>query len=52
MKNSMVKAHDRNPLYTTLVDKYAVKKYIADTIGEEYVIPTLGVWKRFEGHIF
>ena len=47
-KLQWLKLYDRNPLYTTLVDKYAVKKYIADTIGEEYVIPTLGVWKRFE----
>jgi hypothetical protein len=27
-----------------MVDKYAVKKYVADKIGEEYIIPTLGVW--------
>lgn len=27
-----------------MVDKYLVKKYVADKIGEEYIIPTLGVW--------
>ena len=27
-----------------MVDKYAVRKYIADTIGEEYLIPLLGGW--------
>ena len=47
-KLQWLKVYDKNPLYTTLVDKYEVKKYIADTIGEEYVIPTLGVWDRFD----
>ncbi len=27
-----------------MVDKYAVRKYVADTIGEEHLIPLLGVW--------
>ena len=31
-----------------MVDKYAVKKYVADKIGEEYIIPTLGVWNKPE----
>lgn len=31
-----------------MVDKYAVKKYVAGKIGEQYIIPTLGVWERFE----
>lgn len=30
--------------YSTLVDKYEVKKYVAKRIGEECIIPTLGVW--------
>lgn len=47
-KLQWLKVYDKNPLYTTLVDKYEVKKYIADIIGEEYIIPTLGVWDRFE----
>ena len=47
-KLQWLKLYDRNPLYTTLVDKYEVKKYIADKIGEEYVIPTLGIWENFE----
>lgn len=29
-----------------MVDKYEVRKYIADTIGEEYLIPLLGVWEN------
>ena len=47
-KLQWLKLYDRQPIYTTLVDKYEVKKYVADLIGEEYVIPTLGVWDRFE----
>ena len=43
-KLQWLKIHDRNPLYTTLVDKYEVRKYIAEKIGEEYLIPLLGVW--------
>ncbi len=47
-KLQWLKLYDRNPQYTIMVDKYEVKKYVADIIGEEYVIPTLGVWNRFE----
>ena len=43
-----MKIHDRKSIYTTMVDKYAAKKYVADIIGEQYIIPTLGVWDRFE----
>ncbi|MBR0150591.1 MAG: hypothetical protein IJP89_04440 [Synergistaceae bacterium] len=39
-----LKLHDRNPEYTALSDKYEAKSRIATLIGEEYVIPTLGVW--------
>ena len=46
-KLQWLKLHDRNPLYTILVDKYAVKKWVADRIGEQYIIPTLGVWNDF-----
>ena len=47
-KLQWLKLHDRKPIYTTMVDKYAVKDYVASIIGEEYIIPTLGVWDRFE----
>lgn len=47
-KNQWLKIHDRNPKYTMMVDKYLVKEYIAKTIGEEYVIPLLGVWNSFD----
>lgn len=47
-KLQWLKLHDRKPEYTLLVDKYEVRKYISKTIGEEYLIPLLGVWDRFE----
>ena len=47
-KLQWLKLYNRNPLYTTLVDKYAVKKWVTNKIGEQYVIPTLGVWNNFD----
>lgn len=47
-KLQWLKLYDRNPEYIRMVDKYAVKKYVADKIGEEYIIPTLGVWDSFD----
>ena len=47
-KLNWLKLHDHNPLYPTLVDKYEVKQYVAEKIGSEYVIPTLGVWEHFD----
>lgn len=47
-KLQWLKLHDRRPEYTTIVDKYAGKKFAADIIGEEYIIPTLGVWNHFD----
>lgn len=43
-KLQWLKLYDRKPEYTTMVDKYAVKNYVAKKIGEQYIIPTLGVW--------
>lgn len=47
-KLQWLKLYDHRPEYTQMVDKYAVKEYIAEIIGEEYVIPLLGVWDRAE----
>ncbi len=47
-KLQWLKLNDRNPQYINMVDKYEVKKYVANSIGEEYIIPTIGVWERFE----
>lgn len=47
-KIQWLKLHDRKPKYTTMVDKYAVKRYVSAKIGGEYIIPTYGVWERPE----
>jgi hypothetical protein len=47
-KLQWLKLYDRRPEYTRMVDKYAVKEYVAGLIGEEYVIPTLSVWDKPE----
>lgn len=47
-KLQWLKLYDRKPIYTKMVDKYEVKEYVAEKIGAEYIIPTLGVWDRFE----
>lgn len=43
-KIQWLKLYNRRPEYTRMVDKFAVKDYVANKIGSEYVIPTLGVW--------
>lgn len=48
-KLQWIKLNDRNPLYTQLVDKYEVRKYIAEKIGEDYLIPLVGgSWNSVE----
>ena len=47
-KLNWLKLHDHNPIYSKLVDKYEVKPIVANMIGEEYIIPTLGVWDHFD----
>lgn len=47
-KLNWLKLHDRNPNYVKMVDKCDVKEYVASIIGEEYIIPTLGVWNKFD----
>lgn len=47
-KIQWLKLHDRRPEYTMMVDKYAVKDYVAAKIGAEFIIPTLGIWNSFD----
>jgi hypothetical protein len=47
-KLQWLKLNDRNPIYTKLVDKCEVKEYVGNIIGKEHVIPTIGVWDRFD----
>ena len=43
-KLQWLKLHNRRPEYTDYVDKYKVRDHIKETLGEEYLIPLLGVW--------
>lgn len=47
-KLQWLKLHDKHDEYTQMVDKYEAKKYVASIIGEEYLIPTYGVYNSFE----
>ena len=47
-KLQWLKLYNRKPEYTRMVDKYEAKKMVANQIGEEYIIPTLGVWDQFD----
>lgn len=43
-KLQWLKLYNHNPAYTVMVDKVKAKEYVAGIIGEEHIIPTLGVW--------
>ena len=47
-KLQWLKLYDRRKIYTDMVDKYEVKKIISEKIGNEYVIPTLGIYDKFD----
>lgn len=47
-KLQWLKLHDRNPEYAQLVDKYEVRNYIKETIGEKFLIPMLGLWNKVD----
>lgn len=47
-KLQWLKLHDRKAIYTIMVDKYEVKDYVASIVGSEFVIPTLGIWDKFD----
>ena len=47
-KLQWLKLYNRKPEYTQMVDKYAVKNYVANKIGEEHIISTLGVYDSTE----
>lgn len=47
-KIQWLKLYDRKPIYSTMVDKYEAKKYVANIIGDEYIIPTIGIYDKFE----
>lgn len=46
-KMQWLKLYDRKKIYSTMVDKYEVKNYVANIIGKEYVVPTIGIYNNF-----
>lgn len=47
-KLQWIKLYDRKQEYIQMCDKYEVKKLIAERFGEEYVVPTLGIYDKFD----
>ena len=47
-KIQWLKLHESTPEKTRLADKYLVREYIKETIGEEYLVPLLGVYSKFD----
>ena len=47
-KRQWLKLYGNLQNYIHLVDKFEVRNYISETIGEDYLIPLIGVWDRFD----
>lgn len=47
-KIQWLKLYDSTPLKTALTDKYLVRKYVSEKIGEDYLVPLLGAWNKFD----
>jgi len=40
--------YDATPLKTLCADKYLARQWVAEQVGEQYLIPLLGVWDSFD----
>jgi len=47
-KIQWLKLYDHKEEYHKWVDKYEAKKYVTSIIGEEYIIPTIGIWNKYD----
>lgn len=47
-KMQWLKLYNKNPLHTEMADKYLVKKYVSERIGDSYVAKLLGVWDEVD----
>lgn len=45
-KLQWIKLYDRKNEYTLYADKYKVRDYIAEKLGERYLVPLFGVYKK------
>jgi len=44
-KIQWAKLYDRDPRRAQLADKVAVRAYVAERVGEKYLVPILGTWR-------
>lgn len=42
------KIYGMKPIFSELSDKYAVRAWVAERIGENYLIPLCGMWESFD----
>lgn len=47
-KLNWLKLYNRQPLYTTMADKYGVKSFVRERIGGEYVVENYGVYDKWD----
>ncbi|MDK0796556.1 ATP-grasp fold amidoligase family protein [Clostridium perfringens] len=47
-KLQWLKLYDRKEEYTKLVDKFEVRDYVKNKVGEKYLIPLIGVWENVD----
>lgn len=47
-KLQWLKLYDRKPIYTSFVDKYAVREHVKHTIGEKHLISLIGVYNKVD----
>lgn len=47
-KLNWLKLYDHNPQYTMMADKVLVKGWVANKIGEKYIIPTIAVYNTVD----
>jgi len=47
-KIQWLKFYDSKPIKGELSDKYLVRNYVREKIGEQYLVPLIGVWDSFD----
>ncbi len=47
-KIQWLKLYDSTPLKTRLADKYLVRDWVKEKVGEDHLVPLLGVWDKFD----
>lgn len=47
-KIQWLKLKNYDPIYTTMADKYAMKQYVSERLGNGYTFPLLGCWSHFD----